>query len=65
MSSKIETPTKDSKEGEAEDKEGLPIFPYERLKTTSADPVKDIDVSKREVVLLSSAAYLVLKSFEI
>lgn len=39
----------DMKEGEAEDEEGLPIFPYERLKTTSTDPATEIDVTKREV----------------
>lgn len=47
----IETFTiqEDAKEGEAEDEEGLPVFPYERLKTTSADPVTEIDITKREV----------------
>lgn len=61
LSSKIDTPTKDAKEGEAENEEGMLIFPYERLKTTSADPAKDIDVTKREVNSLSSS-YLVWKS---
>lgn len=41
----------DSKENEAEDEEGLTIYPYERLKTTSTDPVSDIDVTKRETYL--------------
>ncbi|OMO97015.1 Villin headpiece [Corchorus capsularis] len=41
----------DVKEGEAEDEEGLPIYPYERLQTTSEDPVSEIDVTKRETYL--------------
>ncbi|XP_042384698.1 villin-3-like [Zingiber officinale] len=53
LSSKIDTPTKDAKESEAENEVGLLIFPYERLKTTSADPAKDIDVTKRETYLSS------------
>lgn len=50
---RIETLTiqEDVKEGEAEDDDGLTIYPYERLKTTSTDPVSDIDVTKREVIL--------------
>ncbi|XP_043719356.1 villin-4 isoform X2 [Telopea speciosissima] len=50
MSSRIEALTiqEDVKEGEAEDDEGLPVHPYERLKTSSTDPVTDIDVTKRE-----------------
>lgn len=53
MSSKIEALTihEDVKEGEAEDDEGLPVFPYERLKITSTDPVTEIDVTKREVTI--------------
>ncbi|KAK1268696.1 Villin-4 [Acorus gramineus] len=54
MSSRIGALTiqEDVKEGEgAEDEEGLPIFPYERLKVTSSDPVTDIDVTKRETYL--------------
>ncbi|PPS00425.1 hypothetical protein GOBAR_AA20223 [Gossypium barbadense] len=43
----------DAKEGEAEDEEGLPIYPYERLKITSTDPVSEIDVTKRETYLSS------------
>lgn len=52
MSSRIEALTiqEDAKEGEAEDEEGLPIFPYERLKVISTDPVTGIDVTKREVI---------------
>ena len=51
MSSRIESLTiqEDVKEGEAEDEEGLPVFPYERLKVNAADPVTEIDVTKREV----------------
>lgn len=51
MSSRIESLTiqEDVKEGEAEDEEGLPIYPYERLKITSTDPITEIDVTKREV----------------
>ncbi|PKA58675.1 Villin-4 [Apostasia shenzhenica] len=42
------------KEGVLEDDEGLPIFPYERLKTSSTDPVSEIDVTKRETYLSSA-----------
>lgn len=48
---KPETIQEDVKEGETEDEEGLPIYPYDRLKTTAADPVTEIDVTKREVRL--------------
>ncbi|KAK9274850.1 hypothetical protein L1049_022104 [Liquidambar formosana] len=53
MSSRIEALTiqEDVKEGEAEDEEGLPIHPYERLKISSTDPVTEIDVTKRETYL--------------
>ncbi|KAE8660280.1 Villin-4 [Hibiscus syriacus] len=55
MSSKLESLTiqEDAKEGEAEDEEGLPIYPYERLKITSTDPISEIDVTKRETYLSS------------
>lgn len=47
------TIAEDAKEGEAaEDDEGLPIYPYDRLKTTSEDPVTEIDITKREVTML-------------
>lgn len=36
-------------EGEPEDNEGLPVYPYESVKTDSTDPMPDIDVTKREV----------------
>jgi gelsolin len=51
MSSRIGSLTiqEDVKEDEAEDEEGLPIYPYERLKIASTDPVSEIDVTKREV----------------
>lgn len=48
--SKIESIQEEMKEGEAEDEEGLMLYPYERLTTTSADPVTDIDITKREVI---------------
>nr|XP_016507624.1 PREDICTED: villin-4-like [Nicotiana tabacum] len=50
---KPETIQEDVKEGETEDEEGLPIYPYDRLKTTAADPVTEIDVTKRETYLSS------------
>nr|CAD1826066.1 unnamed protein product [Ananas comosus var. bracteatus] len=43
----------DAKENEADIDEGLPIFPYERLKTSSTDPVSEIDITKREAYLSS------------
>jgi len=51
LSSRIESLTiqEDAKEGEAEDDEGLPVYPHERVNTASTDPVEDIDVTKREV----------------
>ncbi|RIA04853.1 hypothetical protein BRARA_K00851 [Brassica rapa] len=54
MSSRIEylTIQEDAKEG-VEDEEDLPAYPYERLKTTSADPVSEIDVTRREAYLSS------------
>ncbi|XP_042003124.1 villin-4-like [Salvia splendens] len=51
--SKPEPIQEDVKENEAEDEEGLTLYPYERLKTTSTDPVSDIDVTKRETYLSS------------
>ncbi|KAL8467765.1 hypothetical protein ACS0TY_031125 [Phlomoides rotata] len=50
---KPDTIQEDVKENEAEDEEGLTVYPYERLKTTSTDPVADIDVTKRETYLSS------------
>jgi hypothetical protein len=54
MSSRIESLTiqEDAKEG-VEDEEDLPAHPYDRLKTTSTDPVSDIDVTRREAYLSS------------
>ena len=54
MSSRIEALTiqEDVKEGEAQDEDGLPIYPYERLKISSPDPVTEIDVTKREVFIM-------------
>ncbi|KHN22680.1 Villin-4 [Glycine soja] len=56
LSSRIESLTiqEDAKEGEAEDDEGLPVYPYERVNTASTDPVEDIDVTKREAYLSSA-----------
>ncbi|XP_057987950.1 villin-4 isoform X2 [Hevea brasiliensis] len=56
MSNRIESLTikEDVKEGEAEDEEGLPIYPYECLKINSTDPVTEIDVTKRETYLSSA-----------
>ncbi|KAI9078725.1 hypothetical protein K1719_039312 [Acacia pycnantha] len=39
------------KEGEADDEEGLPVYPYERLKIGSDDPVTDIDMTRREAYM--------------
>ncbi|CAA2983914.1 villin-4-like [Olea europaea subsp. europaea] len=50
---KPETIQEDVKEGDAEDEEGLPIYPYERITTLSTDPVTEIDVTKRETYLSS------------
>ncbi|KZV42944.1 Villin 4 isoform 1 [Dorcoceras hygrometricum] len=50
---KPETILEDVKEGEGEEDEELPVHPYERLTTTSTDPVEDIDVTKREKYLSS------------
>ncbi|CAI8607504.1 unnamed protein product [Vicia faba] len=41
----------DVKEGEAEDNEGLPVYPYESVNTDSTDPMPDIDVTKQEAYL--------------
>lgn len=51
---KIESIQEDMKEEEAEDEEGLILYPYERLTTTSTDPVTGIDVTKREVIYLTA-----------
>ncbi|CAL5046144.1 unnamed protein product [Urochloa decumbens] len=56
MANRVESLTinEDAKENEPEDDEGLPIYPYERLKTTAADPVTEIDVTRRETYLSSA-----------
>uniref|UniRef100_A0A0A9DEA5 HP domain-containing protein n=1 Tax=Arundo donax TaxID=35708 RepID=A0A0A9DEA5_ARUDO len=56
MASRVESLTinEDVKENEPEDDEGLPVYPYERLKTTAADPVTEIDVARRETYLSSA-----------
>jgi gelsolin len=54
----------DAKEGEAEDNEGLPVYPYERVNTASEDPMPDIDLTKREVYCNDKSPYnLVLLLF--
>ncbi|GAB4853554.1 hypothetical protein Ancab_017745 [Ancistrocladus abbreviatus] len=56
MSSRIEALTiqEDAKEGETEDDDGLPTYPYECLVTTATDPVTEIDLAKRETYLSSA-----------
>ncbi|KAK8454992.1 hypothetical protein SEVIR_4G064000v4 [Setaria viridis] len=56
MTSRVESLTinEDVKENEPEDDEGLPIYPYDCLKTTAADPVTEIDVTRRETYLSSA-----------
>uniref|UniRef100_A0A2P2MNL7 Villin-4 n=3 Tax=Rhizophora mucronata TaxID=61149 RepID=A0A2P2MNL7_RHIMU len=56
MSTRMESLTikEDVKKDEAEDEEGLPIHPYERVKVNSADPITEIDVTKRETYLSSA-----------
>ncbi|ONM58013.1 Villin-4 [Zea mays] len=48
------TINEDVKENEPEDEDGLPIYLYERLKTTAVDPVTEIDVTRRETYLSST-----------
>ncbi|XP_051148849.1 villin-4-like [Andrographis paniculata] len=50
---KPEITKEDVKENKVESDEGRPIYPYELLKTTSTDPITDIDVTKRETYLSS------------
>ncbi|RAL50815.1 hypothetical protein DM860_015962 [Cuscuta australis] len=51
---KPETIKEDVKEGDAEDDDGLPTYPYDRLKTSSTNPITDeIDITKREAYLSS------------
>ena len=61
MSSKIVSLTiqEDAKEG-VEDEEDLPAYPYERLETTSPDPVTDIDVTRREVSSNQQSIFFIL-----
>lgn len=56
MSSRLDSLTiqEDTKEGDAEDEEGVPTFPYERLTVNSADPISEIDITKRETYLSSA-----------
>ncbi|KAL8235073.1 hypothetical protein R6Q59_021173 [Mikania micrantha] len=39
------------KENEVEDDEGLTLYPYDRLTTSSTDPAPNIDVTRREMYL--------------
>jgi len=48
------TIAEDVKENEPEDDEGLPVYPYDLLKTTAAEPVTEIDVTRRETYLSSA-----------
>ncbi|XP_020146772.1 villin-3 [Aegilops tauschii subsp. strangulata] len=50
------TPAKqeDAKEGQPEDVEGLPVYPYDRLRTSSTDPATAIDQARREMYLSSA-----------
>ncbi|CAN1808206.1 VLN4 [Linum perenne] len=41
----------DMKENEPEDEEGLPIFPFDRVKVDAEDPAPEIDITKRETYL--------------
>ncbi|KAI3524188.1 hypothetical protein L1887_02840 [Cichorium endivia] len=41
----------DANENKVEDDEGLTIYPYERLTTSSTNPAPDIDVARREIYL--------------
>jgi len=54
--SQIATPTveEDVKESQAECQAGLPIYPYDSLRTSSTNIPTDIDVTKREIYLSSS-----------
>jgi hypothetical protein len=56
VSNKVESLTikEEAKEEGGEDEEGMVVYPYDRLKTNSADPVTDIDITKREVQILPS-----------
>ncbi|KAI3711807.1 hypothetical protein L1987_70353 [Smallanthus sonchifolius] len=53
MSTRKYSPTikEDSKEKEVEDGEGVTLYPYDRLTTSSIDPAPDIDVTRREIYL--------------
>ncbi|QCD80357.1 gelsolin [Vigna unguiculata] len=53
MSKRIESLTikEDVQEGEAEDDESVPVYPYDRINTDATDPITDIDVTKREAYL--------------
>ncbi|KAL4590038.1 hypothetical protein LXL04_002956 [Taraxacum kok-saghyz] len=44
----------DANENKVEDEEGLKLYPYIRLTTSSTDPAPDIDVTRREMYLSSA-----------
>ena len=50
------TPTiqEDVKEGQPEEEEALPVYPYDRLRTSTTNPATDIDQARREVSFFSS-----------
>lgn len=56
------TINEDVKENESEDEDNLPIYQYERLKTTAVDPVTEIDVTRREVISRSHITFLFQKN---
>jgi gelsolin len=47
--SQISTPVAQDVKEVSEGEEGLPVYPYDRLRTSSTNPAPDIDVTKREV----------------
>lgn len=55
MNTRIESLTtkEDVKEKEVEDEQGLTLYLYDRLTTSSPDPAPDIDVAKREVYIFN------------
>jgi gelsolin len=47
--SQIATPVAQDVKEVSEGEDGLPVYPYDRLRTSSTNPAPDIDVTKREV----------------
>ncbi|AQK41775.1 Cationic amino acid transporter 5 [Zea mays] len=56
------TINEDVKENKPEDEDSLPIYLYERLKTTTTDPVTEIDVTRQEVISRSHITFLFQKN---